>query len=234
MYRYDLTYKLLRDEIISESLKHPVLDIKDRKGFSGYIDFIKMEEVTSPIMTGYDLYGRKFIVLKLISDGKIILQTLFQRYWNNLYYWRGCGHGTPNELILNPEVEIGLIQLKLILSIMGGKIVKITPDHLYNSQYVYKDVYLFDQKNGMRLRLYKSIGDCVVILLELNCVKQFSSTILKIQIHIHRIWECFGVIFFCIFFRYKKGLIYEEYSKFNLSTILKISHASDFPLTLTV
>ena len=54
--------------------KYPILDIGLRRGQTGYID---IKEVTSPIMRGTDNWGRKFIVLKLSIDGKLVLQTFF-------------------------------------------------------------------------------------------------------------------------------------------------------------
>ena len=141
----DLRYKLM-NELISESEKHPILDLKNRTGDTGYIDFITIAEVTSSIMRGIDRYKRKFIVLKLILGGNIVLQTIFQRYSNLPYSWRGCGHGTP-ELLFGADIGIGIPQLTLLLSVMRGETVKITRDHiLYHNNYIDKDVFLFDKK----------------------------------------------------------------------------------------
>ena len=60
----------------------PILNLGRRCGHTEYIDFIRWKEVTSPIMTGYDLFGRKFVVIKfIIEESQIpIMQTFFQRY----------------------------------------------------------------------------------------------------------------------------------------------------------
>ena len=43
----------------------PIQDIGRREGSTGYIDFLKWEEVTEPVMKGMDLFGRRFVVIKL-------------------------------------------------------------------------------------------------------------------------------------------------------------------------
>ena len=106
----------------------PILNLGSRCGFTEYIDFIRWEEVTSPIMTGYDVFGRKFVVIKfLIEDsGKPIMQTFFQRYSNDYKFWMGCGHATQN--LLNTRGGMKPNQFKFINEIMTGKTIEITSD----------------------------------------------------------------------------------------------------------
>ena len=58
MYRNGVI-KLLKDI--------PKLDIYDREGATGYIDFLTFEEVNEPIMWGVDKFNRIFIVIKMIE-----------------------------------------------------------------------------------------------------------------------------------------------------------------------
>ena len=62
----------------------PVLNIGNRQGSTDYIDFITDDEVTSPIMTGVDMFNRRFIVIKAEIEGinRKFMQTFFQRYTN--------------------------------------------------------------------------------------------------------------------------------------------------------
>ena len=140
----------LLEEIIEESEKHPVLDVGNRTGDTGYIDFITEEEVTSSIMRGVDHTGRKFIVLKLLIDRKFVLQTFFQRYRTTEYYWRGCGHGSPNPLLFYSFNNIGEQDLTLLLNVMRGETIRITDEHLSGSNifpnYIGKDVSLYDEE----------------------------------------------------------------------------------------
>lgn len=60
----------------------PVLDIGNREGSTGYIDFLRPADLTAPIMRGTDRYGRPFISMKLherATGGEAVI-TIFQRY----------------------------------------------------------------------------------------------------------------------------------------------------------
>jgi hypothetical protein len=70
------------------------LDLGDSMGLTEYIDFIHLDEVTESVMWGYDIFNRKFFVLKMIIEDTIILQTFFQRYSGDNLCWMGCGHAT--------------------------------------------------------------------------------------------------------------------------------------------
>ena len=133
-------------DFVEESVSHPVLDVGNMCGSTSYIDFITMEKVTSPIMWGVDSCRRHFIVLKLMIEGKIILQTIFQRYKDDEYLWRGCGHGTLNPLLFESDNRIDTPQITLLLSVMRGETVRITEEHCGGSNYVGKDVCLFNQE----------------------------------------------------------------------------------------
>ena len=75
----------------------PILDIGDRIGMTGYIDFIRPSEVSFPIMKGIDNSNRPFVTLKAnvyFDDGSIVktFSTFFQRYSDNNHLWHCTGH----------------------------------------------------------------------------------------------------------------------------------------------
>lgn len=43
----------------------PVLDLGDECGSTGYLDFVRPEDMTAPVMRGTDKYGRPFIALRI-------------------------------------------------------------------------------------------------------------------------------------------------------------------------
>ncbi len=73
-------------------LQLPVFDPDNTElgPLTDYIDFIKYDEVTAPIMRGIDKYRRTFIVFKfrfVQSDRVVkITEVLFQRYTNNSFW----------------------------------------------------------------------------------------------------------------------------------------------------
>ena len=132
-------------DLILNIEKFPVLDLKNKKGFTDYIDFIKLEDVSSPIMGGVDVNKRNFIVFKLIIDKEIILQTLFQRYTNDLFTWRCCGHAT--RLLFDSTRTIDDEIFQIFLDLMDNKKVKIKEEHFPCSKYfIGKEVMLYDEK----------------------------------------------------------------------------------------
>jgi hypothetical protein len=74
-----------------------MLDINIRRGNTGYIDFIKPDELTDlDIMKGTDMYERQFIVFKselTCNETKIrSFTTFFQRYKNSETLYHTAGH----------------------------------------------------------------------------------------------------------------------------------------------
>lgn len=82
----------------------PQLDLENKIGSTGYIDFISAEEMKQPIMKGVDFYYRPFIAIKLTAkkntsdydtldsddsdlDGLEIVGTFFQRYTSDKKTW---------------------------------------------------------------------------------------------------------------------------------------------------
>ena len=110
----------------------PMLGIEKRMGCTDYIDFLKWDEVTSPIIKGVDIYGRFFIVIKLIVDGNKIMETYFQRFTDNYNHWMACGHATRSFLSTSGT---GLIkeQVELLKKVMNCETVLIEEKH--NTEY---------------------------------------------------------------------------------------------------
>jgi hypothetical protein len=88
---------LLINEILSISSENEILNIHNRVGITGYIDFININEVNSPVMQGVDCMGRPFITVCAeikYADGTIIptFTTFFKRYSDNSSTtWHACG-----------------------------------------------------------------------------------------------------------------------------------------------
>lgn len=74
-----------------------ILDIKNRMGGTGYIDFIKSKELNNnDIMKGKDMHERPFFVLKatyIHNNGNVThtISTFFQRYTSDNNLWVSCG-----------------------------------------------------------------------------------------------------------------------------------------------
>jgi hypothetical protein len=80
----------------------PILDIGEKVGHSGYIDFILVNQMSDSIMKGIDCYKRPFIAFKfwIRSNDNIkppyeAVGTFFQRYSDNNNSW---AYGTCYEL----------------------------------------------------------------------------------------------------------------------------------------
>jgi hypothetical protein len=78
----------------------PILNIGNRTGITGYLDFIKKTEISENVVKGKDCFNREFIVFKstiTYNDGSKIetFTILFQRYQNDKFVWMTCGHDGP-------------------------------------------------------------------------------------------------------------------------------------------
>lgn len=65
----------------------PVLKIAPERDCRDYIDYIKFEEMTSPIMRGVDRARRPFISLRYKKNNDIKAITVFQRYSDSIHPW---------------------------------------------------------------------------------------------------------------------------------------------------
>jgi hypothetical protein len=109
----------------------PILDIFKRTGNTGYIDFIKTDDMKFPIMKGVDVYNRPFIAMKVnvfnnkTGENSIIVGTFFQRYSDDLVSW---AYGTCYSLnLLYDDSRIRLDEYKNLEKrlklLLDGKIV---------------------------------------------------------------------------------------------------------------
>jgi hypothetical protein len=110
----------------------PILDVGNRQGDTGYIDYLKWEEVTNPIMKGVDRCYRKFIVIKhkVYDDGGspiYLMFTIFQRYSDSESVYHICGHAT--DLIADTSGGADNEQFKLVVDLIEGKEVTILNEH---------------------------------------------------------------------------------------------------------
>ena len=102
----------------------PILDVGDRQGATNYIDFIDVDEVTSPVMTGIDKFNRRFVVIKAQIEDHEYMQTFFQRYTNeNL--WISDFRNNFLETYGGMTIE----QLDLLQDLIDGKDVVLQEYH---------------------------------------------------------------------------------------------------------
>jgi len=112
------------NNIINElnKLKFNTLDIQDRKGITGYIDFINPEELNdNNVMTGVDYANRPFFVIKaeiVYSDKTKIntFTTFFQRYSDNTLLWHTAGH--YGNLLFDTAGGCSLSQFKMLFELL--------------------------------------------------------------------------------------------------------------------
>lgn len=95
-----------------------------------YIDYIKPEQLTSPVMIGFDVIKRPFIVLKVKLADKIFSQVFFQRYITNAENWVSAAVNNQPSFI-TCSGGISLQQGQLIKSLIDGEKVILEKDKLY-------------------------------------------------------------------------------------------------------
>jgi hypothetical protein len=110
-------------KIFSNIMTLPVLNIKSQD--RDYLDYIKPDELTCPIMKGLDMFQRNFITLKLLcimNDKSFhITITLFQRYTKNECWVCASNPTGYQTLFWNSDV---ILYDKLQQLIYDGKITE--------------------------------------------------------------------------------------------------------------
>jgi hypothetical protein len=128
----------------------PILDIGNKMGLTDYIDFIKAEDMNHPLMKGTDIYGRKFIAIKVKTHNtktnqyKEIVGTFFQRYSNTNQY----AFGTVYDLnIIHHDSRLREYQsenlekrLKLLLD---GQTIKNIDTFTDDTDYILGNGYIY-------------------------------------------------------------------------------------------
>jgi len=103
----------------------PILNIGDRKGHTGYIDFIQEKELgLNSVMKGMDCIQRPFIIIKaelILSNGDTIptISTFFQRYNDCKSLWQCCGH--DGRLLMNTDGGMSQIQFEFLNQLLNVK-----------------------------------------------------------------------------------------------------------------
>ena len=123
----------------------PNYDVGNRNGQTDYIDYLKWEEITEPVMKGIDIFGRHFVVVKMKIDNKLFMETYFQRYTNDSR-WMSCGHAT-SRFLNTGGTGLDENQIQLLKSIIQGESIEIKNEHRTDYPYYNgKIVKLYDEK----------------------------------------------------------------------------------------
>lgn len=110
---------------------YPRLNIGERIGPTGYIDFLEESDLNDRVSFGVDKFGRKFIVIKFLletHDGKKEnrFQTFFQRYSDNTQLWMGAG---KSHQLMDTCGGMEQVQIKLIDDTLSGSQVNFGMIH---------------------------------------------------------------------------------------------------------
>jgi hypothetical protein len=131
------------------SLNFNKLDIGTRNGHTGYLDFIKPEELDlNDVMSGIDSSSRKFVVFKAeieLNNGKKIktFSTLFQRYSDNDLNYHICGHYGKH--LFETDGGICNDQVKMLFELLSSGTYKLNKDRLCNLRLCWKhDLFVDD------------------------------------------------------------------------------------------
>lgn len=92
----------------------PVLDVGDKEGTTGYIDFITPKMMSAPIMRGTDRYGRPFFCFAVTSKVRSneYVFTVFRRYPTGRVWVGMCGALRKDDLgIIKDLCETGKSQI---------------------------------------------------------------------------------------------------------------------------
>jgi hypothetical protein len=127
------------------------LDLGDRLGTTGYIDFIKPEELPESVdlMIGLDCSLRIFFVFKarfLFVDGTYFdtFSTIFQRYSDDKLSWQCCGH--YGFYLMNTEGGINNSQFRLIEELFVKKNIQLNKEKCLDCKLNFTSSYNFDKE----------------------------------------------------------------------------------------
>ncbi len=138
------------------NLECPILNIGDRTGYTGYIDFIDDIEIQESFNKGIDKYDRKFICFRTnieYEDGQIknTFMTLFQRYSREEKLWMGAGRNTH---LFATDGGTNLHQVKLLLKLLQEGSVDITDEIYENCRITRSNQNWFEPDNNKPKRIY--------------------------------------------------------------------------------
>lgn len=142
-----------REKIINSICKMDFykLDIGDKIGSTGYLDFIKQSDLPNKvnIATGTDYYGRKFFVFKArfyFENNEYFdtFSTFFQRYDDNNLLWHCCGH--YGIYLLNTEGGTNNSQFKFIQELFENKKVLLNKELCLKTKLNFKKSFTFGEE----------------------------------------------------------------------------------------
>jgi len=115
------------------NIECPTLDIGERTGGTGYIDFIKSSEFPESFRKGIDKFGRKFISFRAdihYANGGIneTLTTLFQRSNDYQHLWMAAGDVPKTKLLFDTIGGANINQLELVYNLLQNGHVNLTED----------------------------------------------------------------------------------------------------------
>jgi hypothetical protein len=101
----------------------PIIDIKDRRGLTDYIDFLKKSDLSSPAMRGIDCFNRPFIAFKAKNNetGEKFAQVIFQRYTKDESRWTFAGHDCRQGMFEDLGIIFGREHLERLARVLKGE-----------------------------------------------------------------------------------------------------------------
>ena len=131
----------IRNKILNYAC--PNLNIGDRKGSTGYIDFIKESELGQyAVMKGLDCIGRPFLAVKseyVLMTGRTVpsFSIFFQRYIDEKFLWQCCGH--DGAYLMHTEGGMRHDQFVFLQLLLDEKVVDIDLDSIKKYRLDYPD-----------------------------------------------------------------------------------------------
>ena len=135
------------------NLKFPNLNLGNRYGLTGYIDFISPEELgNNNVMMGFDNSSRQFVVFKAELEypnglKKKTFTTFFKRHTHNELLYHTCGH--YGILLFNTEGGSTNDQIKMLYELLESGEYKLDKDKIFelNINFNLSNKVFFDEEN---------------------------------------------------------------------------------------
>ena len=124
--------------------RFPRIYIGKRTCDENLLNFLKLDEITEPVMRGIDANKRKFLIVKYLVEQFIFVDIYLQEtpLWENR--WIVCGNITPNVFAKNTYLTNN--QIAFIENIIMGKILKLNENHgLYNNYLKERNIRLYNK-----------------------------------------------------------------------------------------
>ena len=139
----------LLDEIFNHN-DYPILDIGNRQGTTGYIDFIKPSELMNhSIMKGIDNSNRRFLVFKsetLVNRRNVqMFTTFFQRYSNNPTLYHTAGNYT--KYLFDTSGGCKLFQLKYLRDLLKNREIQLKYEDVEKLNVTYRSLYNYNDED---------------------------------------------------------------------------------------